>query len=267
MEAEEIQQSYLRNLIGGISGWSDPQDKLNRAFAQHDFVLYSQTILRLAPGGDERSHSEIFVRLRAEEQNLVAPGSFMPILEHYNFGPKLDRYVVRNVLVWSRTHARTADAVWHINLCGKTLADTEFPRFVGNELKATGLAGDCICFELPDVDALNEQETLDVVQRLKALECRVAVGSLERQDVLFHTIRHLVPDFVKIGGRLVREMQSDEIAAAKITAAIRAFREFGIQTIVQHIEDTPTLEMLKRLGADYGQGYGILKPGPLNSAA
>lgn len=266
MEPGDIQQSYLRNLVGDISGWSDPQEKLAKAFTQHDFVLYNQTILRLAPGGDARSHSEIFVRLRAEEQNLIAPGTFLPILEHYKFGPRLDRYVVRGVLVWYCTRGRTTDSVLHVNLCAETLTDVDFPAFVGAELKTTGLSGECICFEIPDVNTLDEQGTLSIVQKLKALGCQMAVGSLERQDVLFQPIRHLVPDFVKIGGRLIRDFPHDAIAAAKVRAAIRAFREFGIQTIAQHVEDTATLELLKSMGTDYAQGYGILRPGPLESS-
>ncbi len=266
MEAGEIEQSYLRNFISDITGWSQPQEKLAHAFAQNDFILFSQSILKLAPGGDDRSHIEIFVRLREEEENLTPPGTFLPILEHYDLGPRLDRYVLRNVLVWYCTQGRKSDSVMHINLCGGTLADPEFPAFVVTELKTTGVSGDRICFEIPDVDTLHDQSTIAFVQKLKAVDCRIAVGSMERENILFQPIKQLAPDFVKIGGRLIRELANDRMTSAKVRAATRACREFGIQTIAQQVENKLTLELLKNLGADYAQGYGILEPGPLEGA-
>lgn len=263
MEPREIQQSYLRNLVGDLTGWSKPREKLARAFTQNEFILYSQTILKLEPGADDRSHIEIFVRLREEEENLTPPGTFLPILEHYNFGPRLDRYVVRKVLVWYCTHRPQPDSVIHVNLCGGTLADPDFPAFVNTELKTTGVSGDCICFEIPDVDALNKQGTLNIVKKLKAVDCRIALGSLERENILFRPIKNLAPDFVKLPGRLIRDLLNDRMIAAKVRAAIKACQQFRIQTIAQHVEDTPTLELLKTMGADFAQGYGISKPGPL----
>ena len=267
VQAEEIQQSYLRNFISDITGWSKPEQKLAKAFSQNEFILFGQPIMRLADGGDRRSHLEIFVRLREEEQNLTPPGTFLPILEHYNFGPRLDRYVLHKALEWYERPGRNGDSVMHINLCVGTLNDGDFPVFVDSELKSMARAGDCVCFEIPDVDTLNTEGTLGFVQRLKAAGCRIAIGTVERETILFQPIRHLAPDFVKIGGRLIREAASDRMTAAKVRAAIRACREFGIQTIAQYVEDSPTLELMKRLGADYAQGYGIVKPGPLDAAA
>lgn len=267
VESGEVQQSYLRNFVSDITGWSNPEAKLAHAFAQDHFILYSQTILKLAPGGDNRSHIEIFVRLQEEEQNLTPPGTFLPILEHYNFGPRLDRHVLHKTLVWYCTHRGKSESVIHINLCGGTLADKDFPAFVHNELSTNGLSGgECICFEIPDVDTLNDPGTLDFVKELKAADCRIAVGSMERENIPFKAIKYLEPDYVKIGGPLIRELVRDKMAAAKVRAAIKACREFKIQTVAQYVEDAPTLALLQRIEADYAQGYGISKPGPLRGS-
>ena len=266
LQGEEIQQSYLRNFISDLTGWSKPEQKLAKAFSQNEFILYGQPILRLGSGGDKRSHFEIFVRLLEEEQNLTPPGTFLPILEHYNFGPRLDRYVLHKALVWQQAPGRAAEPVMHMNLCAGTLTDADFPVFVDTEIAASGLGGDCVCFEIPDVDTLTSESTLVFVQALRALGCRIALGTVERETILFQPIRHLEPDFVKIGGRLIRDAVNDRMTAAKVRAAIRACREFGIQTVAQYVEDSSTLELMRRLGADYAQGYGITKPGPLDGA-
>ena len=263
MNDEGIQQFYLQSLISDVTGWSRPQERLKKAFAQNEFFLFSQSILKLTPGGDNRSHFEIFVRLREEEQNLTPPGTFLPILEYHNFGPRLDRYVLREVLVWYRTNRQAADSVIHINLCAKTLLDQDFPTFVEIELKATSLDGDSLCFEIPDVGMRYGQDAVEFARRLKAVNCSVAVGSPERENISFRPIRDLTPDFVKIGGHLIRDIVHEKMANAKVQAIVRACQTIGLKTIAQHVEDARTLDLLKRLGVDYAQGHGISKPGPL----
>lgn len=267
MESSDIQQYYLRSLISDLTGWNDPQQKLAKAFAQNEFVLYSQSILKLTPEDQDGPHLEIFVRMVEEERNLTPPGTFLPILESYNLGPKLDRYVLRRVLVWARANSRRAGAILQINLCGGTLTDLDFPAFVAAELKATGMRADSLCFEIPEVSEPFSSETLEFAKRLKAIGCRIAVRMLEKDNVSFQPIKELAADFVKIGGGLTRELADDKGAVARLRALTRACKAFGIQTVAQHIEDQRTLELLKPLGVDYAQGYGISKPQPLEKTA
>jgi EAL domain-containing protein (putative c-di-GMP-specific phosphodiesterase class I) len=265
MEETDIQQCYLRNLISDLTGWNEPVQKLTRAFAQNEFVLYSQTIRALAGDADPEAHIEVFVRLQEEERNLIPPGTFLPLLEHYNFGPKLDRYVLRRVLVWKRGGKGRAASILHVNLCVGTLADQEFPDFVGAELKTTGLTGDRLCFEIPDIGAAYEPEGVDVVRRLKSAGCLIALRLLEKDQISFQPMKDLGADVVKIGGSLTRDIVRDKAAAAKLRALARACRAFNIRTVAQNIEDTATLDMLKTVGVDFAQGYGIAKPEPLES--
>jgi len=266
MEEKDIQQLYLRSLISDLTGWNEPVQKLTRAFAQNEFVLYRQPILHLAAGGSAEAHVEVFVRLQEEERNLTPPGTFLPLLEHYNFGPKLDRYVMRRALVWKRRSAERAACVLHINLCVGTLADAEFPQFASSELRATGLSGDTVCFEIPDIGLAYEPEGVDVVRRLKAAGCRIALRLLEKDQISFQPMKDLAADVVKIGGSLTRDIVQEKAAAAKVRALARACRAFNIRTVAQNIEDAATLDMLKDLGVDFAQGYGIAKPVPLESS-
>ncbi len=267
MDDAGIQQFYLQSLISDITGWSRPQERLKKAFAQNEFFLFGQSIINLAPEGADRPHIEIFVRLREEEQNLTPPGTFLPILEHHNFGPRLDRYVLRDVLVWCRTNFPAAGPVIHINLCANTLLDQDFPRFVATELKATELDGDSVCFEIPDVGIRYGQAVVDFARKLLAVKCHIAVGSPERENISFRPIRDLNPNFVKIGGHLIRDIVNEKMAMAKVQAIVRASQTIGLKTIAQHVEDNRTLELVKRLGVDYAQGHGISKPGPLEDFA
>ncbi len=263
MKSEKVQQYYLRCLISDLTGWENPLQKLAKAFAQNEFVLYSQSVLKLEPGGDNRPRMEIFVRLKEEERNLMPPGTFLPILEHYKQGPKLDRYVLRRALAWHCGNRRDAGAVLHMNLCCGTIADPEFPLFVADELKGAGLGGDSLCFEIPDVNEPCEPDTREFASRLRAVGCTLAVGILDVEHISFQPANDLSASFMKIGGSVTRDVVGNKAAAARVRAIARACRAFGIHTIAQHVEGQDTLNMLRNLGLDLAQGYGISEPEPI----
>jgi EAL domain-containing protein (putative c-di-GMP-specific phosphodiesterase class I) len=258
-----IDSIFLQSLTAELTGWNDPEAKLAKAFADNDFVLYSQTITHLADGAAAQQHIEIYVRLREEEVNLVPPGTFFPFLEHYNMGPRLDRYVLRRVLVWFRSHGSIVPAMIHINLCAATLSDTEFADYVGSELKATGFDAGVLCFEIPDAMQGVDPAARAVAQALKKLGCRIAVAMQDHAQVTFEPVKAFAADFVKIGGGLSGSAASDKAAATRLRALAKACRAFGVQTVAQQVEDDKTLAILKKLEIDYAQGYGISMPGPL----
>lgn len=262
---QEIPERYLQSITPDAGGWSDPQARLKTAFINNEFILYSQSILKLTASGDKRTHFEIFVRLQEEEQNLTPPGTFLPILEDHNLGPLLDRYVLRQVLAWCRLNRQRIACVMHINLCFSTLLDVDFPAFVETELKAADCAGDSLCFEIPGAEISYEQGTRRFTAALRRIGCHVAVGSSESDHVVFEPLCDLTADFLKIGGRLIRDLTEDPVVAAEVQTTIRACRAFGIQTIATYVESPRTLDVVRNLQANYAQGYGISKPEPLDN--
>src|SRR5258708_17539063 len=76
-------------------------DKLIAALKTGGFVLYAQKILRLAsPAGSERPFQEILGRFREEEEKLLPPGTFFPMLQEYRLLPYVDRWVVSRLATW-----------------------------------------------------------------------------------------------------------------------------------------------------------------------
>jgi EAL domain-containing protein (putative c-di-GMP-specific phosphodiesterase class I) len=267
MSNNETEERYLVSVSGTISGWDKPQEKLGKAFAQNEFILFSQSIVKLAPGGDKAAHFEIFVRLQEEERHLIPPGSFLPMLEYFNLGPELDRYVVRKLLAWYRTAPREQRGIAHLNLCGGTLADPDFCAFVGEELKRNKIGGAALCFEFPGKETSYPASAVALAECLAKIGCRISVGAMDDENIPFRPIKDLGANFLKIGGRLIQELAGNEAVVAEVKTAAHACRSFDVQTIAQNVENAPTLNLLRKLNISFAQGYGISRPGPLGKAA
>lgn len=267
MSDSETQERYLVSVAGTITGWDKPQEKLRKAFSKNEFILFSQSIVKLVPGGDKRPHFEVFVRLQEEEQNLIPPGTFLPILEYYNLGPQLDRYVARKLLAWYPSMHRKERGIAHLNLCSETLANQDFCSFIAEELEQKQIGSDFLCFEFPGKITDYPASALALAEGLRKIGCQVSVGALDDENIPFRQIKDLGANFLKIGGRLIKELTHDKAAAAEVKTAASACRTFDVQTIAQYVEDVPTLNLLRQLDIGFAQGYGISRPGPLGKLA
>jgi EAL domain-containing protein (putative c-di-GMP-specific phosphodiesterase class I) len=50
-----------------------------------------------------------------------------------------------------------------------------------------------------------------------------------------------------------------------VRGIIGVAHHFGLQTIVEGIEGEPTLELVRELGADFGQGNYLGQPAPVSA--
>src|SRR5712672_4319778 len=128
-------------------------DKLIAALKTGGFLLYAQKILRLAAAGSERPFQEILVRFREEEEKLLPPGTFFPMLQEYRLLPYVDRWVVSRLASWaqeSRARATPGSPVPAngVNLSEDTLREPKFADFVAKNIESAKLPGWFFTFEL-----------------------------------------------------------------------------------------------------------------------
>src|SRR5712691_7943769 len=69
---------------------------------EENFVLFFQSIMPADPSGAQKPFREILVRYKEEEEDLLPPGSFLPLLEEEGLMHILDRWVVGRLLRWGR---------------------------------------------------------------------------------------------------------------------------------------------------------------------
>ena len=248
-----------------LSGWSDPAARLRSAFEKDEFALFCQPIRALA-GPPGFPMAEALVRLREEENALLPPGEFLPVLEHYKLMPQLDRWVLRAVL--RRLKQGSKVPRFSINIALQTLEDASFPAAAAAELKATGVAAGCVLFELDELDVLAKpHDTARFVSEIKKLGCGVMIDGFGRRSVSFAPLNTLRIDFIKVDGSIIRKILKSEPSDSKLKAIVRVGQAIGVKVIAECIEEQDVLVRVKALGVGYAQGFGISRPHPIDSIA
>ncbi|MEQ1516727.1 MAG: EAL domain-containing protein [Usitatibacteraceae bacterium] len=235
--------------------------RLRNAMLHNEFYLYFQTIERVLDNSASIPFREILLRLKVEEENMIPPGSFLPVAEEHGMLPELDRWVVRHLLCWLDEELTRQRAVYSVNIAAQTLDDEEFPSFVKQVLREFGLSGELLCFELQEADVLDRSaDARRFVEQLKSVGCRFALCGVSGDRASFDLLRQVPVDFLKIDSSLILNIRRSAVDLARVKAISRVARGVGISTIAECVEDDATLEQLRSIGVDYVQGFGISLP-------
>ncbi|HWP94619.1 MAG TPA: EAL domain-containing protein [Gammaproteobacteria bacterium] len=240
--------------------------RIREALEQDRFVLYRQAIRRLDEAATERERYELLVRMLDENGKLIPPAEFIPAAERYNLMPAIDRWVIRHAcqrlheLAAARTPFRGVIA---INVSGTTLSDEAIVDFIRACFDEYGIEPASVCFEITETAAItNLSHAIRFINDMHGLGCSIALDDFGSGMSSFHYLKSLRADYLKIDGVFIKGIVSSPTDSAMTEAINRLGHVLGLKTVAEFVENTTILEHLRKLGVDYGQGYGIHKPEP-----
>ncbi|TBW55171.1 EAL domain-containing protein [Marinobacter halodurans] len=237
-------------------------NRIQAALNENRFYLDAQRIL---PAADNRQglRYEVLIRLTNEQGETVSPAAFLPAAERFGVVHKIDRWVISEVigqLARARQHLDALDAC-HINLSGRTLDHPDLADFILDELNAHNVPGSKLCFEITETAAVHN--LLDVrafMTRLQQLGCTFALDDFGTGLSSFGYLRQLPVDCLKIDGSFVRNITRDRNDLAMVRAIHDIGRTLDKLTVAECVEGAAAAELLREVGVDYLQGFGLHHP-------
>jgi EAL domain-containing protein (putative c-di-GMP-specific phosphodiesterase class I) len=199
---------------------------------------------------------------------LLTPDHFMPAAERFRLSVPIDRMVVDMALDWLETHPVEAATVTtcSINLSGDALVDEAFIGFVAERLRRSSFPSDRLCIEITETSAVRDLGRAQrFIDQMRGLGCRFALDDFGTGFCSFSYLRSLDVDYFKIDGSFVREMDTSPLAAAVVRSITQIADVLHKRTIAEHTESEQLLATLTQLGVDFGQGYAIDRPQPLDA--
>jgi diguanylate cyclase (GGDEF)-like protein/PAS domain S-box-containing protein len=244
--------------------------QLQVALKDGRFELHAQPIVSVDPAGGTGPALEVLLRLKDENGVSVMPAEFMRAAERYRLMPHVDRWVVQTALAaLGRGAVRLQPGrSLCINLSGQTLGDAGFLEFVVDCLDRTAVAPDRICFEVTENSVItNIEHARRFIGVLHGMGCQFALDDFGRGLSSFANLKNLQLDYLKIDGYFIRNLASDTVNQAMVTAMIKLARSLNFRVIAEHVEDMSALDSAKRMGVDFVQGYQVGRPQPLALAS
>jgi len=213
---------------------------------------------------------EMLLRLRNEAGEQVSPADFLQAAERYRLMGLVDRQVVQTTFdaLGRGAISLPANRSVGINISGQTLADGQFLEFVVECFDSTGANPAQVCFEIAEGAVIaNLEHARRFIGVLHGMGCRFALDDFGSGIGSFAKLKLLAVDYLKIDGTFMRNLASDTVNQAMVTAMIKLARTLNFKVIAEQVEDEASAEAARVMGADYLQGFAIGRPRPLTLAA
>jgi diguanylate cyclase (GGDEF)-like protein/PAS domain S-box-containing protein len=244
--------------------------KLQSALKEERFALYYQPIVS-AYGADTVGPSmEVLLRMLDETGAEIAPGEFVAAAERYRLMASVDRWVVQTTFTaLSRNAFQLApDRSVAINISGQTLGDPQFLEFVVEMLDRTGIAPDQVCFEITESAVIGNMEAARrFVGVLHGMGCKFTIDDFGSGVASFSSLKNLPLDYLKLDGSFMRNLSKDSVSQTMVTAMIKLARTLNFKIIAEQVEDSAALDIARKMGVDFVQGFVIARPARLALAA
>lgn len=216
------------------------------------------------PSELDAKHYEILLRLIDEQGRIVLPGAFIPAAERYHQMAAIDRWVLHTTLAKRSTLFSGEDCTFSLNLSGQTIGQEDFLHFVLEEIDRSGIDPSKLCFEITETATIGNLDlAVRLITVLQQRGCHFALDDFGVGLSSLSYLKKLQMDYLKIDGSFVRGMSKNPMDRALVTAIQQVGRVIGIKTIAESIEDAETMDILRDLGVDFGQGYFIQVPKPI----
>ncbi len=239
--------------------------KLRGALANDQLLLEVQPIVSL--DGDRRRRYELLLRLRDEGGELLLPGTFLPVAKQFGMACEIDSWVTQRAVELLAEHdGESRNLSLAVNLSAHSLRDDRLLNLIAAELRRAGMDAHRLCFELTETAAIdNIDDARRFADGLREIGCEFALDDFGSGYASFYYLKHLHFDYVKIDGEFIRGLRESQTDQVIVRSVAQMARGLGKKTIAEFVEDEATLELLRRDGIDYAQGFHVGRPTSLSA--
>jgi EAL domain-containing protein (putative c-di-GMP-specific phosphodiesterase class I) len=207
---------------------------------------------------------EALARWSDPELGDVPPSEFIPVAEQTGLIATLGRQVIdqacRDLTRW---RAATGGAAYiSVNVSPLELDNPHFPSEVERIVQSHGLDPSDLVLEVTEGLLLVERSR-ESLRELRSFGVRVAIDDFGTGFSSLSYLRSLPVDMVKIDQAFLRP---DDIGVGStdfLSAIIGLAETLHLATIIEGIETDAQLSDLQLTACNYGQGYLLARPGPL----
>jgi diguanylate cyclase (GGDEF)-like protein len=257
---QDTDQSMIRrhDEIGLIGSVRDALD-------QQRIVVFAQPITPLINHSLPTTY-ELLVRIIDAKGNLVEAAEFMSAATRYQILPDIDRAVCERAFQQLSGSKLPKDAVHvSINLSGPTLSDPAFLEWLLSAMAKYGIEGSSLVFEITEAAAAaNLAQVQAFIRRLTTHGVRFALDDFGTGVSSLAYLKNLEISTIKLDGSYVRDVLTNTRSQALVRAIVQLADAMGITTVAEYVESNGVRDRLAALGIQFGQGFALGRPGPLD---
>ncbi len=257
---QDTDQSMIRRhdeigLIGSV----------REALRLQRIVVFAQPITPLINRNLPTTY-ELLVRIIDCKGKLVEAAEFMSAATRYQILPEIDRAVCERAFEQLSKNTSSAGPLRvSINLSGPTLSDPDFLEWLVSAMAKYGIDGTSLVFEITEAAAAaNLSQVQQFIRRMMSHGVRFALDDFGTGVNSLAYLKNLEISTIKLDGSYVRDVLTNTRSQALVRAIVQLADAMGITTVAEYVESNGVRDRLAALGIQFGQGFALGRPGPLD---
>lgn len=237
---------------------------LRQAIEKQEFVLYYQPKVQLSSG--RITGLEALLRWERPGYGLVAPNTFIPMLEETGLIVKVGSWVVatacKQLGAWAGTDIGQVQI--SVNVAGRQFLEGDLEADVRAGLSDNGIDGKMLELELTESSLMaNTSSTITKLKNIRQLGVQIAIDDFGTGYSSLAYLRRFPVDKLKIDIAFIRNVISVPDDAAIVLAIIGLAHNLQMEVVAEGVETVDQLDYLKRHHCDQVQGYYFSRPLPV----
>ena len=250
--------SYDKHRAEQLSLLSD----LRRAIAARQLKLHYQPKVDLRRA--RLVGVEALVRWEHPDRGVLPPSEFIPFAEQTGVIREVTRWVIPEAMrqcgAW---RAAGISLTFSINVSARDLLDRELSNVFEEAARKHDVPLDMVIAEITE-SALAEDphRVQETMRELKHLGLRLSIDDYGTGYSSLAYIQRLQCDELKVDRTFVTHISGRDKDAAIVRSTIDLGHSLGLIVVAEGVENVEVLGVLRELGCDLGQGFGICRPLP-----
>ncbi len=238
-------------------------EHIRTALRNKEFVLFYQPKVNMRTG--DVVGAEALIRWQHPERGLLAPASFLPVIENHLLSVELGEWVIATALgQMADWQSRGLDIPVSVNIGALQLQQSNFADrleellFLEPDANPKNLELEIL--ETSALEDINQVST--AIHACQALGVSFALDDFGTGYSSLAYLKRLPAELLKIDQSFVRDMLEDTDDLAIIQGIIGLATAFQRLVIAEGVETVDHGKKLLSIGCELAQGYGIARPMP-----
>lgn len=239
------------------------ETEMRLALERSEFLLHYQPIIKLDT--NDLAGFEALVRWNHPTRGLVSPMEFIPMAEENGLILPLGKWILfescRQLREWQNHNTLASTIAISVNLSSKQFLQPDLAEQIAETLEETGLDPSCLKLEITESYILENTEiAVATMTRLRTLGVEISLDDFGTGYSSLSYLHRLPIDYLKIDRSFVSRMEEKRENEEIVRTIIKLAQNLKMKVIAEGIETGEQLNLLKKLGCEYGQGYFFSKP-------
>lgn len=212
---------------------------------------------------------EALARMKDDDGSFISPADFIPVAEKTGLVDKIDMRVFELSMEFLEkvTRETGTEVMMSVNVSVRHLMKNTFIEDIKNILKAHNIAPERVEIEITESIMIDSAEkALQRINEIKAMGMKVAIDDFGTGYSSLSYLNNFPSDLLKIDKAFIDQMNMSESSKQYVAMIISIGHILYLKVISEGVESPDQVEVLKKIGCDYIQGFVWGKPMPPEEA-